>query len=108
MDCSGATHCAASKKSTIDCLYILTYFCYVCCAFEAIRVFFMMLEEPRVKTANFLTPKEAAAYLSVNPRTFYNWLKIKKKGIPCRRLGPNCIRIPKAKFIAWANAETGD
>ena len=68
----------------------------------------MNLEETRAKTGVFLTPKEAAAYLSISPRTFYGWLKNKKKGIPCRRLSHNCIRIPKAKFIAWANAGTED
>ena len=87
---------------------MLAYFCYFERAFEATKVFFMSLEEPRAKTTNFLTPKEAAAYLSVNPRTFYNWLKIKKKGIPCRRFGPNCIRIPRVKFLAWANGGTED
>lgn len=65
----------------------------------------MSFEESRARSSNFFTPKEAAAYVGINLRTFYKWLRIKKKGVPCRRLGPNCIRIPKAKFIKWAETE---
>ncbi len=65
----------------------------------------MSVDDSRVRSSPFFTPKEAAAYLGINLRTFYKWLGQKKKGVPCRRLGPNCIRIPRAKFIKWAEAE---
>lgn len=68
----------------------------------------MTVEHSRAKLENFITPKEASAYLSVNHRTFLNWLKNKKKKIPHRRLGVTCIRIPRDKFIKWANAGTED
>ena len=53
----------------------------------------------------FLTPKEAAAYMRVSMLTFYRYLKKprSKGGPPVRRFGRNCIRLPKAQFIEWAN-----
>lgn len=68
----------------------------------------MSIENGRAKQRTFLTPKEAAAYICVNPRTFLRWLKIKKKGIPHRRLGLTCIRIPRDEFLEWANPKTKD
>lgn len=65
----------------------------------------MALQENGRTSDNFWTPKEAAAYIKVNLRTFYKWLRNKKKKVPCRRFGPNCIRIPKDKFIKWADQE---
>lgn len=66
-----------------------------------------MAELPNsARGSHFFTPKEAAAYIGINPRTFYPWLR-KKGGPPVRRFG-RIIRIPKEKFIKWANAGTGD
>ena len=58
---------------------------------------------------NFYTPKEGAAYMRVSMLTFYKYLKKprKKGGPPVRRFGRNCIRLPKEKFIAWANNGNG-
>ena len=57
---------------------------------------------------NFLTPKEAADYVGVSLNTFYKWLRKsrKKGGPPVRRFGQNCYRLPRDKFIAWANDGT--
>lgn len=63
-----------------------------------------MAELPR--NDHFLTLKEAAAYVRIHPKSFALWLK-KKNGPPVRRFG-NRIRLPKDKFIKWANAGTGD
>lgn len=57
---------------------------------------------------NFFTIKEACDYIGVNRSTFYRFIRKKKDGPPIRRFGPNCIRLPKEKFIKWANAGTGD
>jgi len=56
----------------------------------------------------FLTPKEAAAYIGVSIITFYSWMKkpSKKGGPPVRRFGKNCYRLPRDKFIEWANGNT--
>ena len=53
---------------------------------------------------HFFTPKEAASYLRVSVRSIYNW--IDKGKIKARDFGSKkhpCYRIPKDKFIAWAN-----
>lgn len=57
---------------------------------------------------HFLTPKEAAAYLGVVVRTIYRWSRkpTAKGGLPLRNFGSKkhpCYRIPKDKFIEWAN-----
>lgn len=59
---------------------------------------------------NFFTPKEAADYIGVSLLTFYQYARKpqSKGGPPVRRFGRNCIRLPKDKFIKWANAGTGD
>ena len=61
----------------------------------------------------FFTPKEAAAYLGVTVITVYHWIqKPRGKGrLPARDFGSKkrpCYRIPKDRFIAWANAGTED
>ena len=61
-----------------------------------------------VNSKNFFTPKEAANYVGVSTNTFYKWLRRKRGGPPCRRFGQNCYRLPKEKFIAWANAGIED
>jgi excisionase family DNA binding protein len=57
----------------------------------------------------FFTPKEAAAYIGVDRKTFYNWLKkpSTKNGPPKRRLGKHCTRIPIEEFIEWVNKTKG-
>ena len=62
------------------------------------------------RNKNFFTPKEAAAYIGVSLTTFYGWLKKppKKGGPPVRRFGPMCLRLPREKFIEWANGSTED
>ncbi|MFA5897706.1 MAG: helix-turn-helix domain-containing protein [Hyphomicrobium sp.] len=59
---------------------------------------------------NFFTPKEAADYIGVSTNTFYKWLRKPQTrgGPPVRKFGLNCYRLPKEKFIKWANAGTGD
>ena len=59
---------------------------------------------------NFFTPKEAADYIGVSTNTFYKWLREPKKKDrpPCRKFGLNCYRLPRDKFIAWANAGLED
>lgn len=56
---------------------------------------------------NFLTIKEAAAYVGVCENTFYLWAKKspKRGGPPVRRLG-GILRLPREQFIKWANGET--
>ncbi len=56
---------------------------------------------------NFLSVKEAAAYVGVSLNTFYLWTKKspKKGGPPVRRFG-TILRLPRDQFIKWANGET--
>lgn len=62
-----------------------------------------------MQSKDFFTPKEAAEYLGLSVRTFYAKYvrKSPKGGPPIRRLGRNIIRIPKNKFVTWANDGTG-
>lgn len=58
-----------------------------------------------------MTAKEAAAYLEVHYRTFLEYLKIpvSKGGPPRKKIpGTHLLKIPRIKFIKWADAETGD
>lgn len=63
-----------------------------------------------ISAKNFFTPKEAADYINVSLVTFYGYLRKApaRGGPPVRRFGRNCIRLPRDKFIKWANAGTGD
>lgn len=56
----------------------------------------------------FLTFKEAAAILRINPKTLYDWTLRRKKGrrIPVIRLGTQCSRIPRDEFFQWLKENT--
>ena len=59
---------------------------------------------------NFFTPKEAAAYLGITRITLYRYFKRPpSKGGPPRQKfpGSHLWKIPKDKFIKWANG-SGD
>lgn len=62
------------------------------------------------RSKNFFTPKEAADYVGVSVNTFYAWMHSPrmKDRPPVRKFGSNCYRLPKDRFIKWANAGTGD
>lgn len=57
----------------------------------------------------FFTLKEAAAYIGVNPKTFYRYMKRapNKGGPPRVRFGKGTYwRIPIDKFNIWINERT--
>ena len=63
--------------------------------------------EAKYLEAAFLTPKEAADYLRITPRTMYAYLKKPraKGGPPVRKFGAACYRIPTKEFLVWANQQ---
>ena len=70
----------------------------------------MQANDSRTLSRNFIAPKEAAAYLGINIRTLYKFMRkpLAKGGLPHRKISTTCYRIPRDKFIKWANAGTGD
>jgi excisionase family DNA binding protein len=67
-------------------------------------VLFLMALSSNGRSEKFWTIKEAAAHVRVHPETFRRWLKGNKKKIPVKKFGRGCYRIPKDKFIEWAEA----
>ncbi|MDE2099014.1 MAG: helix-turn-helix domain-containing protein [Patescibacteria group bacterium] len=62
------------------------------------------------RESHFFTPKEAATYLGVHINSIWKWIKkpADKGGITAKKLGSKkhpVYRIPKDKFIQWANGE---
>jgi excisionase family DNA binding protein len=55
------------------------------------------------QTTKLLTLKEAAAYLSVKPRTIYAW--VAERRIPYRKAG-KLLRFDQAELLAWSEAQT--
>jgi excisionase family DNA binding protein len=68
----------------------------------------MQGNDSRTLSRTFITPKEAAAYMGVNIRTIYKFMKkpAAKGGLPYKKLSTTCYRIPREKFIKWANEGT--
>jgi excisionase family DNA binding protein len=53
-------------------------------------------------TRAFYSLKEAAAMIGVHPDTVRKWLKKKQKNRPpARKIGPQRIGFPRAKFHQW-------
>ena len=53
-------------------------------------------------TKAFYSLKEAAHMIGVHPDTVRKWLKKKQKNRPpARKIGPQRIGFPKAKFHEW-------
>lgn len=69
----------------------------------------MSASDSRTLSRSFIAPKEAAAYLGINIRTLYKYMRkpIAKGGLPHRKISATCYRIPRDKFIEWANPKTG-
>jgi excisionase family DNA binding protein len=67
----------------------------------------MLGPDSRTLPRSFISPKEAAAYLGINIRTVYKFMKkpIAKGGLPYRKISATCYRIPRDKFIKWAGTE---
>ena len=64
----------------------------------------------RPNGSQFYTVKEVASLLGISITTAYEYVhaKSKKGGLPVKRFGRNCIRIPKDKFNTWAGLAEGD
>lgn len=61
------------------------------------------------KNKEFLTPKEAADYIGVHLNTFYCWIRERKKdGPPVRKFSSTCYRLPRDRFLEWANGKNGE
>jgi excisionase family DNA binding protein len=59
---------------------------------------------------NWLSSKEAAAYLGVTTSTLYSYLTLRKNRPPFFRLAGKprgVIRFPRDEFIHWANGGSG-
>lgn len=70
----------------------------------------MQGNDSRTLRREFITPKEAAAFLGLNIRTVYKFMRkpLSRGGLPHKKLSSTCYRIPRDKFMKWANAGTGD
>ncbi|MDP9383345.1 MAG: helix-turn-helix domain-containing protein [Chloroflexota bacterium] len=53
-----------------------------------------------------LTVEEAGAYLGIG-RTLA-WELIRKKQLPCIRLGQRCVRVPRRELDAWIERQVRD
>lgn len=58
---------------------------------------------PHTNGSKFFTVKEIATLLGISVFTAYEYVNnAKKNGLPVKRFGDKCIRIPKEKFNKWA------
>lgn len=76
------------------------------CFVKKVMIRGYMASEPAPRSRaedKFITPKEAAGVLKVSIFTFYDWMKNPKRmpGLPVRRFGKRCIRIPRKEFFLW-------